>query len=760
MDAPTDRSPPAPPAQSVRTPVPIGHTLAVGLGALGVFAIVAALSPPVSFRKYTLAAEAWLDGTLPTERLIDFSPLYLLLQVGWTRLGLTPQAFEAFQVVLAAVSVALLFMLVQPRLGNRLAIGGALLFALDRHLLAYQRILEPEIVLLTALLGFFVLLERRSTAAAVGAGVLAGLALLSRPTFLPIFLAVPLYFRWLAPSPRWLRRSGAFLVPVALAAGLLGAHVGSPRAPVMNPGTVFFEGNQPLSHGTSAIYPPLVLAMTRTELTTADSAHLHYREVARACCPEFSPAAVNRTWGRRARAFLGDHPGAAFERLQRKLRYALHAYRWHDVPSAARHERQLPWPGLPFSILATLALGGLLLAAREWRAALPFYVLFGVQMAVMVVFYVSARQRLVLLPAVIFFAAVAVQHLVKARRRWPAILLAAVVALSLTLPDDAMRDDTHRQLGYLQAGPKLSAIEGASGPLSERRADIVDAMAAMPWWSDWIRPAFIPQDDATLDDLVAEALLETADLVPAFRRPSYDFDLAGALLRSGRLAEARDLLEALVAVDFLAYRGSRAPSDPRVLLAELEATAGDSKRAIEWVHAALDRRPADPFALAALAALDPTEEGAALNKVDRYFGPEDRRWLFGRTLIRFGQPTRAVDQLSPLLEAFPELRTLQTHFALAAGLAGDTDRAVEALTAANRIHVEPVIEVETMASIIRSWADGARDDPEVQLQAVELLHQHGAVGDARRRLDALDLLPLSAEQTAQAASLRRAFLTL
>ncbi|MEO1085260.1 MAG: hypothetical protein AAFY88_13555, partial [Acidobacteriota bacterium] len=336
-------------------PAPAAQTAAVGLGALAIFIAAAVLSPPVSFRKYTVAAEAWANGTFPAERVIDFSPLYLFLHVGSLHLGLGPRVFEALQIGLAALCVALLFTLIYPRLGFRLAALGAVVFALDRHLLVYQRVLEPEIVLLSALLGFFVLLDRRTASAAAGAGVLAGLALLTRPTFLPIFLAVPLYFRWLAPAPTWGRRSVAFLTPVAVAAVILALHVGSLRAPVMNPGTVFFEGNQPLSHGTSAVYPPLVLAMIRSELATADSAHLHYRTVARACCPEASPAAVNGTWSARARAFLVDEPAAAAARLQRKLRYAFHAYRWHDVPAAARHERQLPWPSLPFSLLATLA---------------------------------------------------------------------------------------------------------------------------------------------------------------------------------------------------------------------------------------------------------------------------------------------------------------------------------------------------------------------------------------------------------------------
>ncbi|MEO1365631.1 MAG: hypothetical protein AAFX50_00550 [Acidobacteriota bacterium] len=757
MDAPPERRATAPPADDARTPASPGHTAAVGLGALAVFVAAAALSPAVSFGKYTLAAESWIDGTFPAERVVDFSPLYLFLHVGTSALGFGPGAFEALQIGLAALCVALLFALIHPRLGFRLAVLGAVVFALDRHLLVYQRVLEPEIVLLSALLGFFVLLDHRTAAAAAGAGVLAGLALLTRPTFLPIFLAVPLYFRWLAPAPAWGRRSLAFLAPVAAAAALLTLHVGSLRAPVMNPGTVFFEGNQPLSRGTSAVYPPLVLAMVRADLATADSAHLHYRTVARAAVPGASPAAVNGAWSARARSFLVDEPAAAAARFQRKLRYALHAYRWHDVPAADRHDRRMPWPSLPFSLLSTLALGGLIAGARRWRGLLPFYALFAVQMAVMLVFYVSMRQRLVLLPAIVCFAAVALGHLVAARRKGLIALVIAVLTLSLTLPDDAMRDDTYQQLGYLEAGPKLAAIERAEGPLSRQREAIVDAMASMPWWSDWIRPAFVPQDDRTLDARVVERLLEAVDRAPAYSRASLELDLARALVDVGRLDEARPRLEALVELDFRAYRGSRMPSDPRIVLAELETRAGDRGRARGLIEAGLDASPANPFALAALAALDPDAETDAVARLDRYLGEPDRRWVYGRTLIRFGEPRRAAAQLAPLVDAFPTVRAVKVHFALASGLAGDLDRAVDALVEANAIHVEPVIAVERMATVIRRWADRRPDDPAAQVRAAELLHQHGFVGDARRRLDALDPSALSPDLASRVAAARRAF---
>lgn len=746
----------------------ISWRVGAACGAAGLAAsLLAATTPLESFGKYPLAAEHWLAGTLPAERMLDFSPLYLWLNVALVRLG--PDAaslLEAAQIGLAALCVCLFYALLEPRLGRRMACLGAVIFALDRHLLVYQRVLEPEMVLLAALLGAVLLLERRNAGTAFAAGLAAAAAVLTRPTFLPIFLAVPLYYRWHGPGldrprdPGWRRLSLLFALPLLAGFALLGLHAGSPLAPVMNPGTVFFEGNQPLSQGTSAVYPPLVLSMLRGDLDVADAAHDHYRTVARAA-PELeedsAPALVNRLWAGRARAFLRDHPGAAVERLTGKLRYALHGFRWHDVPSAARYDRRLGWPGLPFSLLASLALVGLAAAARRWREALPFYMLFAVQLAVMLTFYVSARQRLVLLPAVIFFALVAVRALIESRRRGSTLALVVALVLALTLalslPDDAMRDEGYQQRGYLEAGPRMAALQGGA-PLSGRQAEIVQAMAAMPWWVDWMRPAFVPQAERTLDQRLADELLRRRGTHPPFVADAADFDLALALIRVERDGEALSILSQLVERGFIAYRGGRAPSDPRVLLAEIEARAGAAGRALEWLEAALSERPSDPFALSALAAVDPAREAAAVAEIDRYFGEPDRRWILGRTLRRFGQAERAVLQLRPLAARLPGLRALRVELALALGAAGDVDGAAAEMLAANRQHVEPVIDVELSADIARRWAAKHRADAQVQLLAAQLLDQHGFSAEAAMRLEALaarDDLPAGL-----AESLRRA----
>lgn len=730
----------------------------------------------VAFTKYTGAIEGLGDGTVPKERLLDFSPLYLAsayVSTGFEgAIGIEAESvMEVAQRLLAAGAVTAFFWLVAARLGTAWALVAAAFLALDSHVVVYVTILEPEILLLALLLVLLVLLERGDARATWAAGALAACAVATRPTFLPVFFLVPLYLRMgkspLAPlcqggdpdHPDWKRRSVAFLAPVLL--GLLALfawadHVsGSWRTPVMNPGTVAFEGNQPLSRGTSAVYPPLVLSMVRHSGDSPDAAHEHYRQVARAVEPEADVARVNALWSGRAKNYLLDHPGTALQRARQKLLYALHGFDWHDVPTAWKIDRL---PSLPFSLLAVAALFGLAVEARKWRRALPFYVLAAVQLGVMSAFYVSGRQRLVLLPAFVYFAVCALRALTRTTwlRAVMMVVLGLVLALPLALPDDAMLDEAYQRRGYLAAEPLLDELRDDATPLAAQRPEVVEALAASPWWADWMRPAWVPQDEETLDESVADVLTTQLGKAP-FLDASLSFDLADMLLRAGRLDEAEEELAVLIDIGFRAYRGGRQPSDPRTLQARVDAARGESDSASKWLRQVLDDEPGDLFALADLAALSPVdsdENRRLVETLDHYVGEADRRWLYGQALRRVGRPHEAVAQLEPLSRGLPGLRDVWLQLSLSLADTGRVDEAVAALLQANRLHPEPVIEVRAFADLANRWADAHPGDVKVQLLAVRILHQHGMFRDATLRLDQLEPLNLGASDRRQMQEIR------
>ncbi len=752
--------------------------LLIGLATFALHSLIAWRHPlPGAFRKYGLAAEQYLAGELPTERLIDFSAFYFHLSVMAERLLPWPEtALTWLQIALAAASVALVFSLFERRLGPAWAAAAAATMALDRHLLVYARILEPEVCLLFCLLAFLWLLDRETGATpfrlrafgatlfrlrafgaapffprasgaapffprasgATFAGGAAALCLAIRPTFLPAFLLVPFYYRLRGERGRpWCFKSLAFLAPVAAMLVLLAVYAagvtGKAGTPMMNPGTVFFEGNNALSQGTSAIYPPTVLAYVRHSSEEPDPAHRHYRAVARAATGrQLSIAEVNAYWSDLALRFIRDHPGRWLRLLGDKLKRAFHGFRWHDVPTAWKLDQRLFLvPAVPFALLCALAFAGTLFEVRRWRVSLLYYALAGIQLAVMLVFYVSARQRLVLLPALLYFAAIAARRLVR-RRAWPWLILVALMALTLSLGDDAMGDEAYRHGGWRETEHRLEQIrEKSRGQPLALHADLaVAAVASAPWWLDWLRPAYFPRDGGTFEQRVAGVLASRPGLGLAA-----DFDLAAVHLAAGQLAEARHLLEPLSEQGFAVYRGGQQPSEPLTLLGRASALAGDREVATLQLERALERAPGDPFTLAELIALGETSHQETLR---RYWSPLDAQYLIGRALLRYGRPREAAQALGFVVRRLSDFRDARVLLAAALGAAGEIEEGTRHYLEATRAQLEPILAGREIAELFRRWAAGHPESMEAKLYAAQVLHRHGHFTEALTMLEEIE----------------------
>lgn len=702
--------------------------------------LTASCFPFPAFRKYSLAAERFLSGELANERLMDFSPFYFHLAVAAERLLPHPeQALQVLQIVLVAIAAGWFYAVLSRRFGHRLAALAVLVLAFDRHLLIYERILEPEACLFFFLIGFLYFFERPERWAGWIAGGFAALGLATRPTFLPVFALVPLCLWWRGERGRpLLRRAAAVVSPVAAMLVVLmlraAAVTGDPLTPVMNPGTVFFEGNNPLSHGTSAIYPPITLLLAGHGSDVPDSAHQHYRGVARADTGrELSVREVNVYWGGRAFAFLRATPDRALRLALAKLVRTFHSFRWHDVSVAWEYDDGLWLPAVPFALIAALAISGGLFEARRWRASLLFYLFAAAQLGVMLVFYVSARQRLVLLPALLFFAAAAVERAGRMKRRGPFWGLIALVTLSLTLPNHLIRDELHRRRGRAQAGQHLAEVRaGKDREPPARLAELaVRAMASAPWWLDSMRPPYLPQEEAGIDERVAEALAERAD-------PSFPgrFDRAVLALELGRIAEAEPLLAELVREGGTLYRGAVQSSEPLFYLGRAAALGGDRARAVKLLERALERSPGDPFTLAELLAL--TGDERHLAPLVAYGSGLDARYLLGRALLVHARPREAAAAFAFVVRRLPELREGRIHLAAALGALGRYDEGVEHYLSAAEQRVAPIQLSPYVVALFRGWAAAHRDQPEVQMRAADVLYQHGRLREALALVEAVE----------------------
>ena len=705
------------------------------------------LAMPSTFNKYGLAAQHHLAGTLPTERWMDFSPLYLQLSLWGERLLEHPgPALQGLQIALAAAAVGIFHHLLRRRVSAPWAGLAAAALALDPLLLVYERIFEPEIFQLVLLLAIIALLESRRRHAPWMAGILAALCLATRPTFLPAFLAVPLFYRWrrhrLSAGPMsWRRASIAFALPLIAALALLAWRAdratGDWRTPSMNPGTVFFEGNNPLSRGTSAIYPPVVLSMIqRSQQQIPDSGHVHYRRLARAVHGDatMSIRRVNAYWSGKAWHFIRREPGVFVEGLLRKVLYACHSFRWHDVPAAWKYESTLPpLPSVPFALLSALALFGTLLEARRWQRSLLFYSLAAVQLAVMVVFYVSARQRLAILPAVIYFAVLALRHLYGlGRGGLLRSILVLLLALSLWLPDAAMRDEAYRRQNFNTAeGLFDEARRLADGQATAAgQALIVEAFVHVPWWLDGLYPTYFPRTSGALEARVLDGLIRRQ--VPAAFDDSWRFDLATLHLRFRPQGFDDAIAPLLGRTSPPVYRGGRQSSEPSLLVARRLVVLGRHGEARQALSDALRSTPGDPFVLAAQVALD--DNADARQTLFDCWSRADAQLLLGHALLDMGRAEAAAGPLESLLVDLPELRQARIYLAVALARQGQDDEAVAQYLTAAAEAPQPLLYPDEVIALFERWAQAHAEDPRSIFYAAQILHRHGAFEAARQLL--------------------------
>jgi hypothetical protein len=724
------------PAARQRRPLP-GLVFAAGLLIQGLQAFGPA-APPVSFLKYPVLAERFVAGELDPERLFDVSFLYFYLHALVRAMTTDAElVVRCLQVVAVALTAALLFIVGERLLSRGAGVAAAALFLFDRTVSVYTAILEPEALLGLAVVAFVWASLREPEPRPALAGILLGVGLLLRPTLLPLALVAPL---WLVPGAggarQIRRRLAVFLLPVAVALGALwlrNAALPGPFSPsVMNPGAAFFEGNHPWATGLAVSYPPLLDDLLAVDPDSPDPHHELYRLVARReAGRELSVAEVNAVWIGRGLAFIADHPGRAFRQVLVKLGEAFRGYAWHDLDHAYWRERRLAGlgvPAVPFALVAALALLGMAMTAAEWRRWLPLYAVMASQIAVMIVIYVSARQKLTLVPVLVIFAAAAGERLVR-QRRGRVLLAAAGLALAaaLWLPNDASREDRHLWEGLRRSNElrREALARRAAGELEPAAEAAARSLVLTPWRADQLRPAGVPfGPEGFAGRALAE--LEAGVFAPT---PSRRFDEATLALEASELERASSVLASLIERGWVGLRGSYQSSEPRVLLAQAALASGDWAGAARLAAVGLEHAPGDPAALALVAVLGPDDEAA--RDLDRYYGPIHRAFFLGRAALAAGDAERAVEELTGLVVTLPELRRARIYLAAALAATGRDEAGALVFLAATASEPEPLLLEDEIVALFERWAAADPEDSEraAALARVRKLYGRLASGD-------------------------------
>jgi tetratricopeptide (TPR) repeat protein len=689
--------------------------------------VIFALLPPTQSQRYLKAAADFKNGTLPEERIFDLSPLYLQVHINALRFFRHPDVpVQWTQIALSSLSIFIFFHFVLRFFPFWLSVTVTIALLMQRSLIVYTQLLEPEPFIFFFLLLFFYFIVSSSQKSHLLAGVCLGLAILTRPHFGLLVPIIPVYFLLTNTEIRSKLKSILFCALPAMAAVsfllIRTAFITGYFSFVwMNPGITIYEANNPLTQGAVAVPLPMVNEVSTQKVELASAADIYSRFARSITGRDLTLPEVNRYWLTKAINFMQDHPNYWMKMIWHRLRYFFHEYQWHNVSAAFWNEnylRDFGIPAVPFSIVSAMALTGMILGWRQWRKWLLIYAAFVLQLLFMIVVDISAQQRIAILPLFFFFLCAAVSAFYTSIKKliWILIVLPLVwffyAKTELMLEESRLKQSIRASNEYVEnAYSKRTAEQWFEASESASRS-----LAAAPFFLDLRRPAYLPLIEA---DFFTSALA----YIPV-DTPQGLFGRGVVCIYANRPGEAEIALREALRSGASFKRDQYQSSQPLYFLARSSWIRGNKKEAEKRLREALIRAPGDPWCLSALTTI--TGEKSKRNQLFRYFDDINAQFFLGQAALEFGSSqNNALPALDYLIGKIPESR--RARIMLAAGLSG-TDQiylAAEIYREALRKSLDPALMEKEILNLFRTLSERNPDDPEGLYMYGFVLRQYG-----------------------------------
>jgi tetratricopeptide (TPR) repeat protein len=544
------------------------------------------------------------------------------------------------QALLGLVNLALIHRIGTAVVGERaglLAASGAALYA--PFAFFEMKVLSTTVGLTLSLVALLALVraeERaawgpRSAASArgwVAAGLLIGVAALC----LPASVLLALLYAGVRAARRGFKEAGLLLAGTLAALLPVVAHnlyVAADPLPLSGQGGItFYQGNNPGSMGLYNVVPGF---SGSPELQPKEEKEIAERETGRV----LRRSEVSAHFFRKGLGFIVSQPGRWLVLEARKLGALLGDYEASTEHSLYLERRQVPWLrllGLPFAAIAGLGLAGAMTARVPDRpapggTALRVYTLYAA--AVPLMFYVSSRYRLPLVPALLIYGAAFVDRAARqvraagamdtahARALAAAVLLFLISFFPLGRPSATAEANVHYNIGNLlaEAGRHEEAIAAFDRSLADwpgnafalinrgnslDRLGLEDEALASYRRAEEARPGFWTACKA--QGIILHRRQRYEEEAEAYHRglagggAESQFLLGATLLRLGREDEAAGRLLEAVRIDPAHLRA-------HLRLGEIYARRGDAGRARDHYRRALATDPGNSAAQAGLSRL-------------------------------------------------------------------------------------------------------------------------------------------------------------
>jgi hypothetical protein len=407
----------------------------------------------------------------------------------------------------------------------------------------------------------------------------------------------------------------------------------------MDPGTVFYEGMNPLATGYAGVQPRIIADLYY--LGGPDALHVTFRMVAsRASAAAASTEEANRFWARKAVAFARTHPMTAIELVGRKFLAAISSYDAWDIGKVVLKEYELArMPAIPFAFALATAFAALWLPDRRRLFPVAMVVFFGI--ATMVGTYVTARQRNAIIPATAVLAGCGVAALVRLRGRHLWLSAAAILTAGtlLTLDTNRAAEDRHLWRTTFEIDEARARAKAARNASELALALGIAQLSGDETLSRQGRPVVLQLGRRAIDEPVADPVA---------------FNAALALARNHFWREAETILIGLLERGYIPERRSRVPSSLHYHLARCLLRQGRRDGIATLLENARVDTPGDADVLALSSVVGSGDARAHANELAKLHDRFTAELALVRALIDTGRRDEAAPRVEKLQREFPE----------------------------------------------------------------------------------------------------------
>ncbi|OYD14494.1 hypothetical protein CH330_08560 [candidate division WOR-3 bacterium JGI_Cruoil_03_51_56] len=347
-----------------------------------------------------------------------------------------------FQAIIGAGSCGLVYLLGRELFNRRVALAGGVA-AIFYPLLIYfdGELLMPCLLVFLVLFGILLLYKcRKWDRYWFVPGAVFGLAAITRPNVL-VFGALAIIWFWVEFGRGLWKRFIPFafaLIAIVLPVTIRNYVVSHEFIPVAWQGGInFYIGNNPQSDGITAVVP-------KTRKDWWGGYYDARRLAEEASGRKLGYSEMDRYWLGQGLEFWKQSPGEAIKLLFRKCYLFLAGYEIannRDIYFFSHFTFlkflifAVPFLQFPFGLLLPLAIVGVVLLRKSWRRFLPVYLFISGYSLSFIIFFVTARYRMPLIPFLLLFASSGGIGLFKAIRahRGQAIPLVVLVGSILFL---------------------------------------------------------------------------------------------------------------------------------------------------------------------------------------------------------------------------------------------------------------------------------------------------------------------------------------